>query len=51
MHRVLLLTVLAAFVGTAAEVTQVFRPERSVRTDENVRRIQPIDTAAWIWAD
>ena len=51
MHRVLLPMVLAAFVGTAAEVTQVFRPERSVRTDENVRRIQPIDTAAWIWAD
>lgn len=33
------------------EIRQIFRPERSIRTDENVRRLQPIDTAAWIWAD
>ena len=34
-----------------AGVRQVFRPERFVRDDENVRRVQEIDQAAWIWAD
>ena len=46
--------VLAAipWVGTQAEcVRQVFRSERFVRGDENVRIVQPIDRAAWIWAE
>ena len=31
-------------------VTRVFRPVRDVRGDENVRRVQDIDDAAWVWA-
>ena len=34
-----------------AEVRQVFRPERFTRGDEDVRRVQPIDEASWIWSD
>lgn len=30
-------------------VKRIFRPERFVRGDENVRGIQEIDRAAWIW--
>ena len=31
-------------------VTRVFRPVRDARGDENVRRVQDIDDAAWVWA-
>lgn len=41
-------TVLSA---SAADVRQVFRTPRWTRGDTNVRRVQPIDDAAWIWAD
>ena len=34
-----------------ADVRQVFRPERFARGDENVRRVQSVDGAAWIWCD
>ena len=30
--------------------TRVFRPVRDARGDENVRRVQDIDDAAWVWA-
>ena len=50
--------VLAAMAGAAdvmaadvVSVRQVIRPGRDVRTDENVRPIQPIDEADWIWAE
>lgn len=33
----------------ALEVRQVMRPPRYARGDENVRIVQPADTAAWIW--
>jgi len=52
MRRFLLATVLAVtLLPSYSAIRQVFRPERFVRTDENVRRIQPIDMAAWIWAE
>ena len=35
--------------GNTNAVRQIFRPERHVRTDENVRWVQPIDGADWIW--
>ena len=38
-------TATSAFGG----VQRVFRPERFIRSDENVRAVQPIDGAAWIW--
>ena len=45
---------LLAFAGAASapgvEVERVFRPERLTRGDTNVRVLQPIDEAAWIWA-
>lgn len=31
------------------EVRRIFRPERLTRGDTNVRVLQPIDEAAWIW--
>ena len=31
-------------------VRQIFRPERLNRGDANVHRIQPIDSASWIWS-
>ena len=31
-------------------VTRLFRPVRDARGDENVRRVQDIDDAAWVWA-
>ena len=36
---------------SAADAKRIFRDERSLRGDENVSRVQPIDLAAWIWAD
>ena len=33
----------------AFEVRQVFREERFTRGNVNLRRVQPIDEAAWIW--
>ena len=44
---------MAAFVSCglhAAEIEQVFRPERYSRGDTNVRVQQPIDEASWVWA-
>ena len=45
--------VVAAILSSAAwgvEVVRLNRPERLVRGDTNVRVLQPIDEAAWIWA-
>ena len=42
--------VLAAVRVLAFEVDRVFVPERFSRGDTNVRALQPIDSAAWIWA-
>ena len=39
------------FAADAAAVRRLFRTERFARGDENVRPVQPIDRAAWIWAD
>ena len=38
-------------VAGAFEVEQVFRPERFVRGDTNVRKQQEIDEASWIWLE
>ena len=46
-----LLAVMCAAGVSAAEAKRTFRAERNVRGDENVSRVQPIDSAAWIWAD
>lgn len=35
--------------GDAFQAVQVFRPERFSRGDTNLRVLQPIDEAAWIW--
>ena len=40
----------AALACSAVEVERIFRPERLTRGDTNVRVLQPIDEAAWIWA-
>ena len=37
------------FVVNAYEVEQLFRPERHSRGDTNIRPLQPIDEAAWVW--
>ncbi len=48
-------TLVAAIVlsslSATAEVRRIFRAERFLRGDENVRNVQPIDKASWIWAD
>ena len=51
--RVLLAAVLsfAALAGEAFEVKQVFREERFTRGNVNLRPLQPIDKASWIWTD
>ena len=43
--------VFAAHVGDAFEVEQVFREERFTRGNVNLRVLQPIDEADWIWID
>jgi len=40
-----------ASVAHAGAASRIFREEPFPRGDENVRRVQPIDSAAWIWAD
>ena len=35
--------------GSAYEVVRVFRPERYERGDTNVRPVQAIDSASWVW--
>ena len=49
--RMLAACLLAAVSLNAAEpsVTRLFRPVRDARGDENIRRCQDIDDAAWIW--
>lgn len=46
---------LAAFgavrAAEAFEARQIFREERVTRGDVNLRPLQPIDAAAWIWTD
>ena len=37
-------------VAQAGDAKRIFREERFLRGDENVRKVQPIDDAAWIWA-
>ena len=49
--NILLVGALASLAVSAADVRQVFREPRLTRGDTNVRRVQPIDDAAWIWAD
>ena len=39
----------AVHPALAATVGRVFRPERHSRGDTNVRLVQPIDEASWIW--
>ena len=41
----------ATLAAGAFEVEQVFRPERFVRGDTNVRKQQEIDEASWIWLE
>ena len=41
----------AMLAAGAFEVEQVFRPERFVRGDTNVRKQQEIDEASWIWLE
>ena len=48
---VLAVTALCAVTVGAFEVEQVFRPERFTRGNVNIRALQPIDRAAWIWTD
>ena len=43
------LALTAACQASAVQVRQVFRAERLDRGDTNVRRVQPIDEAAWVW--
>ena len=51
MKAVLAMSVVAlATAAGAFEVEQVFRPERFSRGDTNVRPLQAIDEAAWVWA-
>lgn len=45
----LLFCLFAAFALSAADVRQVFRPERFSRGNGNVAVVDPIDTAAWVW--
>ena len=53
MNRELLAVVLsfAALAGEAFEVKQVFREERFTRGNVNLRPLQAIDNASWIWTD
>ena len=41
----------AAHAGVAFETKQVFREERFTRGNVNLRVLQPIDEADWIWID
>ena len=43
--------VFAAHICDAFEVEQVFREERFARGNVNLRVLQPIDEADWIWID
>lgn len=43
--------IVAAYVVSAFEARQVFRPERFTRGNVNLRVLQPIDDADWIWID
>ena len=45
------LLALAALTAQAFECERVFRPERYGRGDTNVRPLQAIDEASWIWLD
>ena len=49
MKEAMLLALMAQVVVAFGGVRQVFRQERFLRGDENVRAVQPIDSAAWIW--
>ena len=49
--RIMLLAAVWISVAGAHEVEQVFRPERFVGGDTNIRRLQDIDEASWIWLD
>ena len=49
MKDAMLLALMAQVVVAFGGVRQVFRQERFLRGDENVRAVQPIDSAAWIW--
>ncbi len=42
-------TLAAALSAEAFEARQVFREERFTRGDVNLRSLQPIDEASWIW--
>ena len=49
MKEAMLLALMAQVVVAFGGVRQVFCQERFLRGDENVRAVQPIDSAAWIW--
>ena len=39
-----------AFADNRGDAIRIFRAERHARGDENVRAVQEIDRAAWVWA-
>lgn len=47
----LLLPLFGVFGASAFEVNQVFREERFTRGNVNLRPLQEIDNASWIWPD
>ena len=52
LRRQIVFALLLGLVAPAEafQVTRTFRPERLLRGDTNVRVLQPIDEAAWIWS-
>ena len=44
-----LIPLLLVAATQAADVRQIFRPERYERGNTNILPLQPIDEAAWIW--
>lgn len=50
-HVLIMLATASMILPSAAfETVRIFRPERLTRGDTNVRVLQPIDEAAWIWS-
>ena len=44
-----LIPLMLAVAVQAAEVKQIFRPERYERGNVNIVPLQPIDDASWVW--
>ena len=53
MKMLMTVTVMLACAQASAafEAEQVFRPERVTRGNVNIRALQPIDKAVWIWTE